>query len=362
MKKKVKQKEVVRLRQKSIANGNASIYLDINHKGKRKYEFLRMYIVPELTPADKERNAETLRLANAIKADRIVAIERGTYGMEQDKEQDTDFFPYAEALIAKKNARSHVHYRMRVVRHMRDYAKTDALTFSDIDKRWVNGFISYLDALDVSETTKKIYYAVLKSVLNQAVRDGIINRSPAMGLTPFHPLEYQRQYLTIEELKRLTTARCKNDMIRRMFLFSCLTGLRWSDIVKLQWSDVSQVGDFTRITFRQKKTKQQEYMDITKEAVTLMGERGKGIIFRKHDVSYAERILADWVAAAKIDKHITFHCARHTFAVMMLDIGTDIYTVSKLLGHRELSTTQIYAKILDKNKQKAVAKIPKIGV
>lgn len=362
MKKIVKQKEVVRLRQKPIANGNTSLYLDINHKGKRRYEFLRMYIVPELTPADKERNAETLRLANAIKAERIVAIERGTYGMEQSKEQDTDFFAFAEAMMAKKNARNKLSFRMMVVNYARDYAKTDNLTFADIDKRWVEGFCRYIDAMELAEITKHHYYVTLKTIFNQAMRDGIISRSPAMGVAPFRMPESQRQYLTIEELKRLTTTRCSNDGIRRMFLFSCLTGLRWSDVIRLQWSDVSQVGDFTRITFRQKKTKQQEYMDIAPEAVTLMGERGKDCVFKAYSVSYTERVLADWVKDAKIDKHITFHCARHTFAVMMLDIGTDIYTVSKLLGHRELSTTQIYAKILDKNKQKAVAKIPKIGV
>ena len=79
-----------------------------------------------------------------------------------------------------------------------------------------------------------------------------------------------------------------------------------------------------------------------------------------HTPSCTNEAIKRWVLRAGIEKEITFHCGRHTFAVLMLDIGTDIYTVSKLLGHRELNTTQIYAKVLDKNKQAAVAKIPSI--
>ncbi|MEF2792845.1 MAG: site-specific integrase, partial [Alistipes dispar] len=112
-----------------------------------------------------------------------------------------------------------------------------------------------------------------------------------------------------------------------------------------------------------KKTSGQEYLDIPPQAAELMGERGKDAehIFPDiHSPSCTNETIKRWVLRAGIHKDITFHCGRHTFAVMMLDLGTDIYTVSKLLGHRELSTTQIYAKVLDKNKQAAVAKIPDI--
>ena len=106
-----------------------------------------------------------------------------------------------------------------------------------------------------------------------------------------------------------------------------------------------------------------EYLDITSEAVHLMGDRGKAEDYIFTDIlapSATNNAIRVWVARAGIDKDITFHCARHTFAVMMLDLGTDIYTVSKLLGHRELSTTQIYAKVMDKNKQAAVSAIPSV--
>ena len=170
-------------------------------------------------------------------------------------------------------------------------------------------------------------------------------------------------YLTIEEVQKLAQTPCEYPQIKAAFLFSCLTGLRRSDVLRLRWGDVYQQGEFTRIIFRQKKTDGQEYLDITAEAVELMGERGKPeeyIFTDIHSPACTNNTIKLWVARAGIPKDITFHCARHTFAVMMLDLGTDIYTVSKLLGHRELSTTQIYAKVLDKTKQAAVSRIPNI--
>ena len=88
------------------------------------------------------------------------------------------------------------------------------------------------------------------------------------------------------------------------------------------------------------------------------GESNEPIFKNVYTPSNTNQVIKRWISNAGICKNITFHCARHSFAVMMLDLETDIYTVSKLLGHRDLSTTQIYAKILDKNKQAAVSRIP----
>ena len=115
--------------------------------------------------------------------------------------------------------------------------------------------------------------------------------------------------------------------------------------------------------FTQKKTGGLEYLDLNTQAASMLGERGNqdDYVFPKlGTIQYARVSIAAWVRSAGINKHITFHCARHTFAVMMLDLGVDLYTVSKLLGHRSIETTQIYAKILDKNKKEAVERIPNI--
>jgi integrase len=132
----------------------------------------------------------------------------------------------------------------------------------------------------------------------------------------------------------------------------------------MTWSEVRQQGEFTRIVFKQKKTGGQEYIDINPQAVEYMGERGEPDERVFKDFKYSAktaRHLQLWAEAAGVEKQITFHSARHTFAVMMLDLGADIYTVSKLLGHKEIQTTQIYAKVMDKNKQKATMLIPQIN-
>jgi integrase len=135
--------------------------------------------------------------------------------------------------------------------------------------------------------------------------------------------------------------------------------MRNCDIRALTWADVHEQDGYTRIIFRQQKTKGQEYLDISAQAASLMGDRGRDndAVFPLVDPRSVSKHIFSWVSAAGITKHVTFHASRHTFAVMMLQV-TDIYTVSKLLGHRELSTTQVYAKVLDKAKREAVDNMP----
>lgn len=83
------------------------------------------------------------------------------------------------------------------------------------------------------------------------------------GVAGFRLKESTRMYLTVEDVRVLSKTPCSNDVIKRAFLFSCLTGLRRSDVVRLTWNDVKQQGKYTRIIFKQKKTGEQEYLDIT---------------------------------------------------------------------------------------------------
>ena len=155
------------------------------------------------------------------------------------------------------------------------------------------------------------------------------------------------------------------DVLKRAFLFSCLTGLRWSDVNNLEWKDVQQINEGWRIHFKQQKTKGQQYLDINQQARDLMGEQGEvseRVFVGLRYSSYMNVELQRWVMSAGITKQITFHCARHTFAVLQLTLGTEIYTLSKMLGHQELKTTQVYAKIVDEKIKEGMNKIPNINL
>lgn len=375
-------KEFIRLRQRRTPSGNTSLYLDIYRNGKREYEYLKLYLIPEKNRADREKNRETLQFAEAIKSKRIVELRNGEYGFKSYYATDTLFFDYykmmCEKRLGKPESRGNWGNWYSCLHHLRIYEKREKITFAEITQEWVQGFRDYLEFRAVawandkrerikdkllSRNSKVSYFNKLRACLNQAFEDRIIPYNPVRGVEGFKAEDGTRMYLTLDELQKLVNTECEYPNIKKAFLFSCLTGLRRSDILRLTWGDIYKQGDFARIIFRQKKTNGQEYLDITEQAEALIGVRGKPderIFGDIYSPSATNNVIQNWVLRAGIDKKISFHCGRHTFAVMMLDLGTDIYTVSKLLGHRELTTTQIYAKVLDKNKQAAVQKIPTI--
>lgn len=375
-------KEPIRLRKRKTSKGLTSLYLDIYLNGKRTYEFLKLYLIPEKSREDKRKNAETMKLAEAIRSKRIVELQNGEYGFKSQFKEDTLFFDYYEALCTKRfqteDSKGNWGNWRSCMKHLEKYEPNRKITFAEITPQWVQGFKDYLeneacawgnDYRDrikdhkLSRNSRLSYFNKLRACFNQAYEERVIPHNPMRGIDNFKPEEGTRMYLTLEEVKTLADTPCEYDSVKRAFLFSCLTGLRRSDIIKMTWGEVQEQSGFIRIIFRQKKTGGQEYLDITPQAAELMGERKKASepVFEDiHSPSCTNETIKRWVLRAGIQKEITFHCGRHTFAVLMLDLGTDIYTVSKLLGHRELNTTQIYAKVLDKNKQAAVAKIPSI--
>lgn len=376
----MKDRTSITLRQRELPSGNITLYLDIVCNGRRKTESLKLFLVPENTRSDKQKNKETMKLAEAILAKRVVEVQNKEFGFKQDYAEDTNFYDYYVAITEKRlgtESRGNWGNWRSCLKHMEKYdPKIKTRTFTDITPKWIQGFKDYLekDAYawgcdyrerikdhPLSRNSKLSYFNKLKACINQAMEERIINFNPLLGIEGFKAQEGTRMYLTIDEVRTLAQTECEYPNIKRAFLFSCLTGLRRSDVIRLTWADIQKQGEYTRIIFKQKKTGGQEYLDISPQAAELLGERGKPneqVFTDIHSPSCTNEAIKRWVLRAGINKEITFHCARHTFAVMMLDLGTDIYTVSKLLGHRELSTTQIYAKVLDKNKQAAVSLIP----
>lgn len=378
----MKDRSSITLRQRTLPSGRTTLYLDIICNGQRKVESLKLFLIPETSRADKQKNKETLKLAEAIRAKRVVEVQNKEFGFKSDYAEETNFYDYYVAITEKRlgsDSRGNWGNWRSCMKHLEKYdPNLKKRTFSDIDKEWVQGFRDYLDKEacawgcdyrerikdhPLSRNSKLSYFNKLRACMNQAVEDRIIRKNPALGVECFKEEEGIRMYLTIDEVRTLAQTECEYPNIKRAFLFSCLTGLRRSDVLRLKWGDIHKQDDYTRIIFTQKKTGGLEYLDISAQAAELLGKRGKpneNVFTDIHSPSCTNEAIKRWVLRAGIQKEITFHCARHTFAVMMLDLGTDIYTVSKLLGHRELSTTQRYAKVLDKNKQAAVSKIPDI--
>lgn len=371
-------KDFVNLRQRKRPNGRIALYLDICKNGKRTYEYLKLYLIPENSKADKAANKETMRQAEVIKAQRVIEMHSRQMGIESVDPSKVRFYDFIESLINRKEGTTKTSWQ-NCLAHLLRYEPDQSITFKDITNNWVQGFRDYLDtkakqwdiddrkhnveSKPIGDGTKALMFQKLCSALSMAVKQGIISHNPSLTVERFKEPESDREFLTIDELRKLTQTPPPDEKVGRAFLFSCLTGLRWSDIVKLKWGDVQLIGQTTRIVFTQQKTGGREYLDLNPQAVELMGEREMDnmLVFPGLTSLQNARInVTAWVRSAGINKHITFHCARHTFAIMMLDLGVDLYTVSKLLGHKSIETTQIYAKILDKNKQAAVNRIPEI--
>jgi len=212
----------------------------------------------------------------------------------------------------------------------------------------------------VSHNTAATYYSIFKAGLKQAFIDGYLTVDISAKIKGIQDQESRREHLSVEELNILAETPCDRPILKRAALFSALTGVRHCDIQKLKWKEIQVVGEQVRLNFTQQKTKGVEYMPISEQAYELCGEPGKPeqLVFEDlPDPSWISGPLKRWIKSAGITRNITFHCFRHTYATLQLAGGTDIYTVSKMLGHTNVKTTQIYAKVVDEKKQKATKAI-----
>ena len=383
-------KEPIKLRFKQLKDGNQSIYLDCYVNGIREYKFLNLYLRPDTSRDNKMWNKEQLRLANAIKAQYIIDIQNGEFGFkDRNRTRKLSFLTYCEDMAAEyeANGQTSCAVLMRsAVKRMTAY-KGKNITFNHIDKEFLIGFIEYLNSdirdfdkeskdkkrkpKPLSEVYKEALFARIMVALNKAERDGIIVKNPGKDidrkLKP-HAEQKSRCYLTLDEIQKIINTEYKPDNdIKPAFLFCCFSGLRYSDVQKLTWEEITLSPEgYAQIETQMQKTGKDITIPLSDNALKWLPERSgqpasSRIFYKLPDqVNNADVRLRTIIKKAGISKHVTFHVARHTFATLTLTYGADLYTVSKLLGHSNIRTTQIYAKIVDESKRKAVNLIPKL--
>lgn len=368
----------ITLRTKAISGARCSFYLDyyppiphpVTGKPTRR-EFLGLYLLAPHS-FNRKHNEETQAIAEGIRAKRY--LEKGK--QKRTNYDDEDFLQHFRNMANKRGGNW-----MSAYMYIENFTG-GTLKFANLNENFCNNFREYLlttrslrsDKYQLSHNSAVSYFAKFKAFLRQVFKDGYLQTDLNSRVKAIAPLETHREFLTLEELQALVKTDCKFPIVKQAALFSAITGLRFSDIQKLVWGEVRSEHEaapallggiepgmeFHYLKFTQKKTKSAEILPISQQAYSLLGIRGELVdnVFTALKYSaYMNILLKKWVLKAGIKKDITFHCFRHTFATLQLSKGTDIYTVSKMLGHRELKTTQGYAKIIDKTKREAANKI-----
>lgn len=202
------------------------------------------------------------------------------------------------------------------------------------------------------------YYSTFRGLLKITYRDKWLRENINDYLDKIEPQDVKKEYLTLDEVKQLAATPCDIPVLKAASLFACLTGLRISDILNLQWEDFAIAPDQGYcLRIRTQKTQTEATLPISYEAYELCGTPDTGKVFKGLKRSMINYPLKNWLKKAGITKPITFHPARHSYAVIQISLGTDIYTVSKMLTHKNVSTTQIYADLVNVKKRETANKI-----
>lgn len=369
----------IKIRKRKPKNGIIRLYLDIYDPKsikKRTSQSLNLYLFDKPNANQKKLNKDTLEAAERIQSKTLLnkAYENNDLSkLKKNKSADLDFLVYYKEICDQKFSNEPSNYSTwaSAYKHLKSYCP-NGINFRDADAKWIEGFKNYLNINARTSANKKLadnskysYFNKVKAAFNKAFNDGLIDTNPAQRVKGFKQAENNRVYLTQSELEKLAKTECDSDLLKSAFLFSSLTGMRWSDVVKLTWGEIYKEEEQHIIRFTQKKTKGVETLPVPKIAIELIGARQDPFdkVFKGLKYSSENNLrLKKWALQAGILKKVTFHTARHTYATMQMTFGTDIYTLSKLLGHRELRTTQIYAQIIDKKKEDASNKMDTINI
>jgi integrase len=318
---------------------------------------LYVYVGKNLTALERQHNQVTKQQAEQLRSQRQIDIQSSQFDFF-NKNQNDCFISFMQSLTTGKAYKTRQIYET-VVKHLRAFNNNKPLLFGALSVATIERFLDYLQSLELEVNTVWMYYSKVKAGLKQAYKKDMISTDIATKVKSAPREETDKEYLTLDELRQLFKTPCEHQDLKRACIFSALTGLRISDVLKLKYKDFStdDNGQLT-YTIRVQKTQKMLTNPIGEQAAEIAGSGNPDD--KVFPFAYSEKKLKQltaWVQSAGITKKVTFHTFRHTFATIQLTAGTDITTVSKLLGHSSLSQTMIYAKIVDEAKREAANRI-----
>lgn len=386
----------VALRKKKLKDGSYSLYLDITETNKasekptielkktdpekykelfkkrytRQYEFLNIYIRKDMTKAQKDN---LMRIARELRSKREIELLNNEYGIKTFNKKNIALIDYFNNVLeSKKKDKSTTaesyDSTYKILKNFLDkYYPSKRITFRDFDKKLLVQFIDYMkNETTLADSTIHLYFSKVAAVFELAVQEDIIEKSPVVFLNSHEKPKFIKgdmEHLKTEELQKLIDTPFENKEIRDAFLFSCFTGLRRSDVKNLKWGNV--VDGNLKLTMQ--KTNKKLDNPLSEDALEILNSRitqnviplPDAKIFKLPSNSDLNIKLKEWVKAAEIKKHITYHASRHTYGCLCIRNGIPVEVLKDLMGHSNIQTTMRYVQIESEHLKEAVAKLPK---
>jgi len=355
----------VRLRNKKLSKGVIGYYLDIYSDGKRTYDFLNIKIYPT---DSKTVKAEKKNIAELIRSNKELELLTNNTNYVPKHLKNINFFDFAENFIDTYKKRD-IKIHKATLKKFKRYIKNQNLKVIDITPSIMYGYKDYLkDNCGLTGETPHNYFTRFKKILKSAELNGLLKVNPTKDIKFRKTISddtLKKQVLKSDELQILANTYCGNEEVKKAFLFACYTGLGIAEIKKITWKNIVQ----NKLITSREKTKQKIEIKLKDGLIKLIGNKNStndsifnlknenGAFFSTNAIN---KCIKNWVKRAKIEKHITFYCARHTFATQLLQFGANLKTVSDALGHTTTRSTIKYLNYIDNLKDKAIDNLPDI--
>lgn len=363
----------ITLFKRKLKSGRTSLYLNYSKNGIRKKESLGIILEAPRDKTTRKYNNEKLKMAKCIVLQRELSYIQNNY---------KNYLSYQEKNIDSINTNINLltifneyitQYNNKDIRlviasntQLKKYTNSKTLMPAQVTSTFCSGFLKFLNNKYKGHTPSH-YFKKFKMFLGYCHEKGLIESNPAINIHPSQHNAITKNILTPEEINKLAITPCSIPEIKRAFLFACYSGLRWSDITNLKQTDIDYSSRMMTIT-QQKVSITSScavlHLYLCNSAIKLLNDtkisQNDGKVFSLPSHTYTLKILKEWTLKAGIKKHITFHCARHTFITLLISNGVDIKTVSSLAGHSTTRHTETYMHIIDNNKKKAIDSMPQL--